>query len=544
MHALMLTLALIAAPAADAPGFEARLKAATGPNQLLQLEKWCLENGLADERTRVREIIGKISLPARPSSDYAAREHARRLRDSAREQVELFLAERTTSVITGLSDIVEWMGGRSYAPLDARQRVLTVAHKLLDPASEQRKALEQAVADLPDAQRSATEAKSLHTQFDAKFKSVMRKFTEQMLTAVGKCITAGEAGYGFDLYRWLLQIDPDNEWARRGLGEQKVDGVWMRPYEVMRWREGLVWDGRFGWVPRQDALRARYERGEVYDLGLKRWGSLDELNALHANADTPWIIESEHFALHTTAELAKAAKYAERLEAFFLQAFRQYDLFFSGTGGTKLIFGVAPSQRRLKVYIYRDREQFVAHAKPPADWAAGFYSGAKKASYFYDSGGRFSTLQHELTHQILAEFAAGRGGHSPWVAEGAATFLENADFENDVLTNGGLERNWRVREYQKNVQSGAQEHPLKYMVDTFSPTGSWNQGEISKNYRGAAAVWFFLMNFDGGRFRGDTVQLLRDDYCSTLRQLDDYYGITPDGLTFLMDRYYRECMIE
>ena len=35
--------------------------------------------------------------------------------------------------------------------------------------------------------------------------------------------------------------------------------------------------------------------------------------------------------------------------------------------------------------------------------SAGFYSPSKHASFFYDQGQNVTTLQHEVTHQILGE---------------------------------------------------------------------------------------------------------------------------------------------
>jgi hypothetical protein len=51
----------------------------------------------------------------------------------------------------------------------------------------------------------------------------------------------------------------------------------------------------------------------------------------------------------------------------------------------------------------------------------------------------------------------------------------------------------------------------------------------------------FLMNFDGGRYRRDTVQLLSDNYQGRVRPVSDYFGISVEGLTILMERFYKEC---
>jgi hypothetical protein len=199
--------------------------------------------------------------------------------------------------------------------------------------------------------------------------------------------------------------------------------------------------------------------------------------------------------------------------------------------------------KKLKVNFYRDREQFKAHAKPSTEWAAGFYAKNQSASFFYAMGESFDvrTVQHELTHQILGEYSDGGSGDGPWIAESAAVFLEDSEFRGGTLSLGDLKNNKRVAKYRENLRAGMEEHSLKYMLKTFGPTGKWDQGEISTNYRGAGAVVYFLMNFDGGRYRGDVIALFRDAYFATPRPLEEYTGLSIDALDFLMDRFYKEC---
>ena len=113
-----------------------------------------------------------------------------------------------------------------------------------------------------------------------------------------------------------------------------------------------------------------------------------------------------------------------------------------------------------------------------------------------------------------------------------------------VLSLGGFRGNGRASEYRKRIRGGSKEHSLSDMVRLFGRGGDWDSGNVGSNYRGAAATWFFLMTFDDGRYRGDTVQLLSDAYAGRPRELGEYYGISLEGLTFLMDRFYRECEVD
>src|SRR5215831_17926972 len=74
-------------------GFEERLKRATGPAQLKQLESWCAKNKLADERKRVQDLLAKAA-PAKPAVDSAQREAARNAGDHARQSVSDYLDSR------------------------------------------------------------------------------------------------------------------------------------------------------------------------------------------------------------------------------------------------------------------------------------------------------------------------------------------------------------------------------------------------------------------------------------------------------------------
>ena len=392
------------------------------------------------------------------------------------------------------------------------------------------------------AVRTASAANHDHARFEKQFErksaKLLRVLTDRLLPAVEKCSAAGEPGLGFDLLQHLLRIDPNNRRARRGLGHVDINGRWFRPYDAKQYKKGLVWHREHAWIV-ADAVE-RYEGGEYYDLETRRWGKLAEFNEVHGNADTPWVLHGEHFELVSTADLELSAKVLRRLEKFFLQAFRQYDRFFTTRGAKRraaLIFGKASLPKRLKVYFYRDREQFQEHAKPAARWAAGFYSRSKHASFFYADGNRVpvQVLQHEVTHQILGEFSAGKA--SIWLVEGAAVYLEDTDFEDTVLTVGGLRDNRRLQVYANNVCGGISEHSL---VDTmgFKTGDDWDSGDISKNYRGAGAVVYFLMHFDGGRYRGDFVEMLRGSYNGRRDSIENYIGLTRDSLSFLMERFY------
>lgn len=514
--------------------FEKAFAAADGPGTFEELRKFCAQNKLDEGKTKLEVILANLR-PGKPSGDFARRAQQRSNREQARRVVFDFMRTRAQSTAAEIQSIVDWLKQEQYGPSEAQGKLNDLVRRLLDWKGDAAKRLVSAITALEHSPETKLDDK----KFQARVSKVVKDLTDRLMLAVEKCLGVGEAGLGFELFMYLLKVDPQNKRARSGLGQMLVGEKWLRPYEAEQFRAGISWDDRFGWTLTKEA--ARYEKGEVFDFETKKWDTLEKANAYHANNATPWKLRSEHFELVSTADLALSAEVLKRLEAFFLQAFAEYDLFFAkGAKGANLIFGVAPVQKRLLVNFWRDAAQFKAHANPPTNWAAGFYSGGQHASFFYAFDGKVSTgvLQHELTHQILGEYSG--GGMTPsWLAEGAAVFLEAAAFQDGVLTLPPLEKHGRLNQYARNAKDGGPEHTFKAMMG-FKTGKDWDAGDIGKNYRGAGAVVYFLMSMDRGRYRGDFIEMLRDAYNGSGRSPEEYFGLSIESLEFLMKRFYTE----
>ena len=63
-------------------------------------------------------------------------------------------------------------------------------------------------------------------------------------------------------------------------------------------------------------------------------------------------------------------------------------------------------------------------------------------------------------------------------------------------------------------------------------------GASPRHYRGVGAAVYFLMNFDGGRYRGDFIDMLRDSYRGVRHSPEFYFGLSEESLDFLMQRFY------
>lgn len=521
--------------------FEGAFARATGPMSFRALDEWCSKHNYDAWRARLKPYLRLVAGAASPVA--RQREAARRARAQTQDLVAAFARERVGQVEEGLADVLAWMRQRGWAPTDVKGEleglIARAVERAGNPVAGAR--LRDELRGLPHGEFSAEEATQHDKDFHKQLQAVIDEAVSKSLKGVERALAAGEPGLGFDLFQYVLLLDPENDRAHKGLGHQKVDGKWMRRFDAEQMRRGLAWDKKLGWVKTAD--KARYEKGEFWDFSADRWTTLEEANRVHGDWNSHWVVKTEHFELRSSANLGRSVEVAERLEAFYLQLFRQYDLFFApkGSGGAAaLIFGVSPSQQQpLVVNFYRDQNQFRQHANPPTDWAAGFYSGGSHASYFYDMGNSYSVtvLQHEIVHQILGETSP--GGAESWLAEGAAVYLEDAFFRDGVLTLGGFNDHSRVVAYAgafRNKNAG-QEHRLLDVLRLRS-MAEWDSGDISKNYKGAGAVVYFFCNFDGGRYRSDFVEFLRDSYYGRGAKLEDYFGLSPQTLDALMARFY------
>lgn len=521
--------------------FQGAFARASGPMSFRALDEWCSKHGYDAWRAQLKPYLRLVAGAASPVA--RQREAARRARAQTQDQVAEFARQRVGQVEDGIASLINWMRQRGWAPEDVRKDLQDLVARAVEragnPVAGAR--LRDELRGLQHKEFTPEEAGQHERDFKKQLDGVISEAVSKSLKGVERCLAAGEPGLAFDLFQYVLLLDPENDRAHKGLGHVKVDGKWVRKFEADQLKRGLAWDKKLGWVKTAD--KARYDKGEYWDFTADRWTTLADANRAHADANNPWVITTEHFQLRSSADLDKSCEVAERLEAFYLQLFRQYDLFFApkGAGGAAaLIFGVSPSQDKpLVVYFYRDQAQFRAHANPPTDWAAGFYSGGSHASYFYDMGNSYSVtvLQHEVVHQILGETSPGRA--ESWLAEGAAVYLEDAFFRDGLLTLGGFNDHSRVVAYAggfRNKNAGG-EHRLVDVLRLRS-MAEWDSGDISKNYKGAGAVVYFFCNFDGGRYRSDFVDFLRDAYYGRNPKLEDYFGLQPQTLDALMARFY------
>lgn len=508
--------------------FDEELRLASGPADFFGLDSWCKEHDHEAWRARLRPWLERL----RPSGPFVAKQEAeRKRRFEARRAVRRYERQRIGFVVEGLSELIAWLAEERYRPPEVERELSALIGRAVVRAGaplDGRRLLAQLAQVEDQGQRETRQA---DRAYQTRLRALVDEVVKRSLRATKQAIGADEPGLAFDLFEYALLLDPDNERAHKGLGHVKVKGEWMRRFQAARLKGGFRWDPRLAWV--RIGEEERYQRGEVYDLTQGKWLPLEQADRFHAQAAHPWVIRSEHFELRSTAPLARSAWLAERLERFYLAMFRQYDLFFANKGGVKWIFGQVKQAKPLVVNVYRDRAQYVGEADP-VEGSAGFYSPSEHASYFYDQGPEVSTLQHEITHQILGEISG--GGAAAWVGEGAAVYLEDTAFVDGAPRVGGPADNRDLQGYMAELAAGG----ALRLSDVLALTkqSEWNANLSGKNYRGAGATVHFLMNFDGGRYRADFVRLLRDSYWGKPIDVARSTNLSVELLEALMERFF------
>ena len=150
--------------------------------------------------------------------------------------------------------------------------------------------------------------------------------------------------------------------------------------------------------------------------------------------------------------------------------------------------------RRAKIYVYRNKKEYLEKTKQPA-WSAGCAVPAKKEIYTYaGSFGIFKgILAHEMTHLIVHDYVGLNHNIPLWLDEGTAMYIQ-------YKTMGNLSN--VVNYALKPLLHGRQKIPLAQLLSTSSqdldkqqplPQGNENSYTyVDKFYLEALSVVYFL----------------------------------------------------
>jgi hypothetical protein len=383
-------------------------------------------------------------------------------------------------------------------------------------------------------------------ELDSRIASARKTRSGSLMPLARTCYDAGLMAYAYDLVFDCLRSEPENAIARVAVGQVKSGNEWVSRYTASQRQAGNVYCDEIGWVP--GAQAARVKAGEWCENG--KWMTLAEANKLHASLSNPWIIETENFVLKSTATRGQALLIAERLEATRELCFREYLEFFmrgSRNRGTQLLFN-APSDKKLVVNYYGRKSDFESaigalgtspDQKKLMLRSAGLYSLRQHASFFYydPNFGPFQiiVMQHEITHQILGEYACGAAGQT-WLSEGVAKVLEAAQFGDDgrLVNQTGYDHP-DIMTTASMLKSG--KAPSASQMMNLSHEAFHSEPGRHANYVVSGALCRFLLDFKEGSYAADFLEYLYDSYRGDHPNIAEYLNMEPAALDVAFKGY-------
>ena len=202
------------------------------------------------------------------------------------------------------------------------------------------------------------------------------------------------------------------------------------------------------------------------------------------------------------------------------------------------------ASRAHKVVYYRNRDEYVAaleKQEPDIGISTGFYLAEKKTAYFFDDRSKDnSNLNHEATHQLFSELGrsvrdVGREANF-WIVEGIACYMESLVEENGWHRLGG-EDAVRLRDAEHRFVVDEFYVPLAELT-TYGMERLKRDPKIAMLYSESSGLTYFLVNYEGGRYRAPLVAYLAAIYRGRDRPgtLAELCGTSDDEL----DREYRQ----
>ena len=195
---------------------------------------------------------------------------------------------------------------------------------------------------------------------------------------------------------------------------------------------------------------------------------------------------------------------------------------------------IEPAQHRLRVILYRDQREYIAHLlriEPAIARTNGFYHAPGRTIHIFSTEPRI--LFHEGTHQILAErfFHDTRSTfrNNYWVVEGIALLMETLRIGDDHYRIGDIFAN---RLYAAKVHRFERNHnlPIRQLV-AMSAAQIQTSRDLDGIYSQSAALTHWLMFAEEGHYRGALFELLRRTYRNEA---------TPETLSELTGLSYEE----
>jgi len=322
-------------------------------------------------------------------------------------------------------------------------------------------------------------------QWHRKFLELRRERAAELFAAAQAASQAGEADNAYQLLFEVLREDADHIEARRILGYVRVGSEWKLPGDEKSASRQPPFDHpKTGWR-------------------VRGW----------------WSVETAHFQLASNdqRELKEASQQLEKLDVLWRQIYFRY---WSTPEALKARFAggnepLAPERPKMQVVLFKTQPEYVAHvanSHPKAATTRGFYDDKQRVSYFFGGDKSvYPTWYHEATHQLFREEVAGTrddagGERDFWALEGVALYLESLAEHNGYWTTGGWESN-RLQFSRYRVLSGDLNLPLA-QIGALTRDAVQKSETIGRLYTQSAGLAHFLIDGDGGKYRGALIDLV------------------------------------
>ncbi|MDD5194410.1 MAG: hypothetical protein PHQ96_01880 [Candidatus Omnitrophica bacterium] len=242
---------------------------------------------------------------------------------------------------------------------------------------------------------------------------------------------------------------------------------------------------------------------------------------------------SDHFIIYYSGDDKLADDVAKRAEAYYkdiaiMLGYPRYSEFWTW-------------EKRVKIYIYPDKESFLRSSGQPA-WSEGIadYKLKQIISYAWSKGFTESLLPHEMAHLIFRDFVGFRGVVPLWLDEGVAQWAEEQKrdhikamarhlYETDAI----LSLSDMMRVDIGNLREAAKVYIRSTRIKSGEPGVLFISGDqlVSTYYLQSVSLVGFLIEKYGSSSFADFCRQLRDGkhleealrfaYPTHLRSLDD-----------------------
>lgn len=366
--------------------------------------------------------------------------------------------------------------------------------------------------DLPDDER----------EWRTQLRDHRKEYAKQLDLLAQQAVKNKFPSYAFQLIREVVLHDSDHPRARRLLGYVLFKDEWVSPFEKQKLENKEVWTTQFGWLPA--AHVDRYENGERFYLG--KWMSAKDEAKQRQNFNKAWEIRTEHYRFKTNHSLDRGVELASALEEFhrfFQQTFASF--FDSPQQLQKLFASTTMTHRPVKepfnIHFFSSRDEYIAKLKSRYQGqilalSDGVYDTDDRIVYSFENATTpaETTMYHEATHQLLAAhlkpspMIANRANF--WLIEGFASYIESFQRQNGRLTLGDPRCIRLVTARERLLRDGY------YMpLAEFTHLGKdayQAHPRLQNNYSQAAGIVHFFMHYDGGRYRDDLIEHVKQIY--------------------------------